>query len=1126
MASDKITEEYSTLYELYKGMDWSADRQVVDEYFMECGRLFKDGAISEDEFCYRTFSLDILNIALSKEFSAKLISVDHSGPTFPIRIAYKEWKETGSFEVEPWMEHFVFSEEDIRLTMEGFFQLVDLLRIPISYFDSLNLAPDKIPHIYKSYKNSSVNMCISDDWVGREKFLERRHSKGTSVHMMYYDNTGKSYYADIEIIEDNGVFGDEGLIYLCEGTIDQYFFGQKQTLYLNKFGELSFNYKKIRKWEEYKYLLNSIYYPVPGEKWQEYNEALYKKGLRVEAEYKALRYGCFELSGKGTIWDGIDETDYESMDFAPDFDEAKAKIEKLKTEKEKQKLAEEINKIEEVAKEKLEKFSEFHLSETGKSELMGYFRYLLLDTKKNRSYHFILQTDSDNMGIKFADRLLDITGELGKKINRIKVTESEMLSPHKDKMEEIWGKNAVIITDALSDEQYYPSDDMPSNVIYEKKNYDKTWETIADVFQNKIVIFCVPRDILHGRIKANSVIYYRFFRHHIFLANMTEDEIVSYFLEKVKKEIGGYSDGFPKAFREYINTVYQKADLKNMEFIDNLFDWMIDLSYQKIGNCEMFTEESIPYYHRNVSFEELNYEFQNLVGLGEVKETFRDMGILCQSIAGGKEMPNIHMVFRGNPGTGKTTVAKKVAKLFSSMGIIKKNHVEEVSATDLLGMYTGHTGPKIKRILKRAEGGILFIDQAHVLAPKRDEDSFQKQALSELSKGMEKKNDPVIIFSGYVKEMGDFLKADAGLASKIGYDITFPDYTDEELLRIFEYMCDEAGYGYDNKTIDAVHSKIISMRYEENFGNARSVESIFSQSKIESLKRDPKGFFISEKDIIISKNAKTYEVLKKELDELIGISDAKMTIMEQVLSNKFSKENNKDLPSANHMIFAGNPGTGKTTTARIFSEMLFSIGVAKSPRTKMITAKDLYVPDPAEKLNEYCKEALGGVLFIDEIYMLSIDTYRVAQVVSVLLEILEEKKEDITFILAGYEKQMKEFLDENPGLSSRFPITVKFNDFTEEELCEIFIRNIENGGMDLDKKGLEKFKEVIREEKKKDNFGNGRTVRNIYEDAFRRHAVNYYTKNEKGKFKSDVITAEDIAPPAIVYERKTGKLGF
>ena len=387
---------------------------------------------------------------------------------------------------------------------------------------------------------------------------------------------------------------------------------------------------------------------------------------------------------------------------------------------------------------------------------------------------------------------------------------------------------------------------------------------------------------------------------------------------------------------------------------------------------------------------------------------------------------------------------------------------------------------------------------------------------------MEKRSDPVIIFAGYPDEMDDFLKGNPGLMSRIGYQLEFKDYNNDQLLEIFKAMCQKAEYQYMPETLEAVRRKLIAEKYEENFGNARTVENIFNAAVIESLRSDPESRVISAEHIVIGRDLKSFDELQKELDRMVAAKSAKQLIHELVLSNRFSKELDMPLPFSNNMIFVGDPGTGKTTMARLFSEMLFSIGAAKSPKTKMISAKDLYVPEVAEKLRDICNEVMGGVLFIDEIYLLQSYPAYCAEVVSVLLELLEDKKDELTVILAGYEDEMDDFLDENQGLQSRFPIMIRFESFTEDELCEIFVQYCAENNMTVSPGGMVRFREVIRKEMLKDNFGNARTVRNIFEQAFRRHAVSYY---EHENIDPDELDAEDI-DELVDIDDKRRPLGF
>ncbi len=774
----------------------------------------------------------------------------------------------------------------------------------------------------------------------------------------------------------------------------------------------------------------------------------------------------------------------------------------------------------------MQQFEEYHLSNTGKSELRGFFRYLCQSSIKDIPYHFLIQADSDNLGIEFGRKIINAAAKIKCISPEVEsFTEAQLLSrPDKEKYDKC---DVLEVGNALDDSSYFLSDYDSSEEKTRKQDYPSRWNAIMDYFDqhpNKLVIMYAPKDIAQGRIKNNTRMYYRFFKHRIVIGNMDEYEILENLMKRIDNANINYSALFPDQLKEYVQTVYPKAELKNTEFVDDLFNWMIALSFQNLGDGSYFNDKSIPFYHHQKTFDELNSDIQHLIGLEEVKQTFQDIGMLCQSLNDTETKPFLHMVFRGNPGTGKTTVAHHIARLLNTMGVTRTSNVVEVMVGDLIAAYSGQTPLKVQRAIDRAKGGVLFIDEAYLLNPESSgsTDTYREECIGTLLKAMENKTDPIVIFSGYPDRMDDFIKNNPGLVSRIGYNIVFKDYSNEQLVDIFRSMCERSGYTYDQLTLEAVSQKIKALRYEENFGNARTVENIFSQAAIECLRSNPKSRFITKDHIVISKDIKSIDELQSELDCLVGIESAKQIIRQQMLSNRFAREQGKKLPTSNNMVFVGNAGTGKTTTARLCAEMLFSIGVAKSPRVKLISARDLYVHDVTKKLNEICDDVMGGVLFIDEIYLLQINEYKCTEIISVLLDILEQKKEDLTLILAGYENQMAAFLDANQGLKSRFPITVHFRDFTEDELCEIFVKLCEGSEMMASFDALDRFRNVIRDAMQRENFGNGRTVRNIFENAFRKHAYRYYSERN---VDPDCFSAEDIDDPAEIDDRKRA-IGF
>lgn len=774
----------------------------------------------------------------------------------------------------------------------------------------------------------------------------------------------------------------------------------------------------------------------------------------------------------------------------------------------------------------------YHFSQQDKDVLTGFFAYLLQTKITDVAQRILVQSETREQSEEFFEDLKRIVSEILSykkqfpvQVNSAIVKEADILGITKDDTN--YSTLSLLgIMSALPDHDFYIQDYDSSSDKSIKNKLPNRWRTFiryANKKNDMIVVMFAPKDIAEGRIK-NSPYLWDFFNNYISIGEMGEGLIFDSLMEVFNEKVGRYTIDFRYKLKEYIHATYPLSEVKNKEYIDSVSSRMISLSFQKMGHCDYLSELSIPPYQQEQQYDNVESEINRMVGLEGVKASLRDIGILCQSIKDKDNMPYLHMVFKGNPGTGKTTVANLLAGILYSMGVIKRNIVVPVMSADLIGVYMGQTGPKVENALEKASDGVLVIDEAYLLNPDTGgsyKDTYREECIGTLIKAMENKTNPIVIFAGYPKEMDELIKSNPGLKSRIGYTLNFEDYSDDQLLDIFRRMCEKAGYQYDQETLEAVRRKIVALKYEENFGNARTVENLFNHAVIMSLRSETEDKKIKAEHILIEKDTKTTEDLQRQLDSKIGLMNAKKIIFEQIMVNKFCRETGKKLPSSNNMIFVGNAGTGKTTIAKLFAEMLFSIGVAKSPKTKMISAKDLFVQNAGTRLNEICAEAMGGVLFIDEIYLLN-SSYLLNEIVSVLLEVLESRKEDITFILAGYEKQMNEFLNENQGMKSRFPITVHFDDFTEDELCDIFRLNCKEGGIRVSDETMKRFKSIIREEMKKENFGNGRTVRNIFEQAFRRHAANYYQTENRDP---DLLLPDDIEDPSEVGGGKS-KIGF
>ncbi|MCI5038246.1 MAG: CbbX protein [Donghicola eburneus] len=246
--------------------------------------------------------------------------------------------------------------------------------------------------------------------------------------------------------------------------------------------------------------------------------------------------------------------------------------------------------------------------------------------------------------------------------------------------------------------------------------------------------------------------------------------------------------------------------------------------------------------------EELDRE---LIGLAPVKQRIRETAALLlvdkarREMGLSQETPTLHMSFTGNPGTGKTTVARMMAGLLHRLGYVRKGHLVSVTRDDLVGQYIGHTAPKTKEVLKRAMGGVLFIDEAYYLYKPDNERDYGQEAIEILLQVMENnRDDLVVIMAGYADRMDRFFAANPGFRSRIAHHIDFPDYSDDELLRISQSMLEGQSYVFDPEAEAAMAEYISMRRMQPHFANARSIRNALDRARLRQANRlfsDSKG---------------------------------------------------------------------------------------------------------------------------------------------------------------------------------------------------------------------------------------------------------------------------------------------
>ena len=249
---------------------------------------------------------------------------------------------------------------------------------------------------------------------------------------------------------------------------------------------------------------------------------------------------------------------------------------------------------------------------------------------------------------------------------------------------------------------------------------------------------------------------------------------------------------------------------------------------------------------------------RELVGLAPVKSRIRDIAALLlidklrRAVGLSSGPPALHMSFTGNPGTGKTTVAMRMAEILHRLGYVRKGHLVAVTRDDLVGQYIGHTAPKTREVLKRAMGGVLFIDEAYYLYRPENERDYGQEAIEILLQVMEnQRDDLVVILAGYKDRMETFFRSNPGMSSRIAHHIDFPDYTPAELLAIARLMLGQMQYRLSVQADDALREYVQRRRAQPHFANARSIRNALDRARLRQASRlfERKGGSISRQDL-------------------------------------------------------------------------------------------------------------------------------------------------------------------------------------------------------------------------------------------------------------------------------------
>ncbi len=535
------------------------------------------------------------------------------------------------------------------------------------------------------------------------------------------------------------------------------------------------------------------------------------------------------------------------------------------------------------------------------------------------------------------------------------------------------------------------------------------------------------------------------------------------------------------------------------------------------------------------SIEDILKDLDNFIGMSEVKSAVREIAYAVQNALqrqerglGEQEKMSMHIILTGNPGTGKTTIARKLGEILAAIGYLDSGHVVEVDRAKMVSPYQGETPKVVDRLCDKAMGGILFVDEAYTLAPVSsagDRDNQGAQALEKLMKRMEDDRGKfVVIAAGYRTEMENLFRINPGFRSRFNYFLNIEDYSPDELYQIMQVFAKGKKYIFSPQA-EALTKKMIQEKYDsrgKDFANGRTMRSLFDQickKQAQRLQGADISSMSNEQLMTIEDQDVPYEAPKtvdykeclKALDGLVGLGGVKKEISNlAAFLNLQIKRGENNTFQGKHYVFTGNPGTGKTTVARIMTDVFKTLGIVsrgqlvEADRAKLVAG---YSGQTAIKTNQLVDEAIGGVLFIDEAYTLKSndnDSFG-AEAIDTLLKRLEDDRGKFICIVAGYTDQMHDFIDTNPGLKSRFTQTIHFDDYTPDELTQIFLNLAAGKKFTVDENTKaaihRQFEQLyLRRDK---NFGNAREARRIFNEAVEKQSQRLVTLMNDPNFKEE-----------------------
>ena len=573
-----------------------------------------------------------------------------------------------------------------------------------------------------------------------------------------------------------------------------------------------------------------------------------------------------------------------------------------------------------------------------------------------------------------------------------------------------------------------------------------------------------------------------------------------------------------------------------MKTAEDIFTSFISRGAQ---NIQVEKDDIKGYVPEERSLNDILSDLDTFIGMDDVKQAVREMAYSVQNSLqraerglGEQQKMSMHIVLTGNPGTGKTTIARKLGEILAAIGYLDSGHVVEVDRSKMVSPYQGETPRVVNQLCDKAMGGILFVDEAYTLVPVSqagDRDVQGTQALETLMKRMEDDRDKfVVIAAGYQTEMDNLFRINPGVRSRFNYFLNIADYTPEELFQIMQVFAKEKKYQFSEEATELAQKMIKELykQRDKDFANGRTMRSLFDEMCKRQARRLQEGdmshmtneelMTIQVEDIPYEDpQAVDYTLCLKKFDGMVGLEAVKKEVTNlAAFLNLQIKRGETNTSQGKHYVFTGNPGTGKTTVARIMADVFKTLGIlsrgqlVEADRSALVAG---FAGQTAIKTNQLIDSAIGGVLFIDEAYTLKSNDQDAfgSEAIDTLLKRLEDDRGKFICIVAGYTEQMHDFIDSNPGLKSRFTQTIHFDDYTPDELTQIFVNMATSKNFVIDDEMQtaihRQFEQLyLRRDK---NFGNAREARRIFDQTVERQSQRLVEQMSQ----SDVAVTDDNA---------------